>query len=82
MIRIKSWRRDPRAVAFRYYPNVENVIEVAMGEDDAAYGNVIPASSGQRAVETGDAAGKSRIDKVEGVPVTDDIEANRKVANL
>lgn len=82
VIRIKSWSCDPCVVLFCQLRNIQNVIQMSVCEDDAAYWNFIPPFACKRMIETSDSADKSCINKVERVFVTDHIKTQSVVANL
>ncbi len=81
MIKVQSRGRHPGTGAMDQRCDIEDVIEVTMRENDPANWNLTPSSIRKGTLEASRTTDKTRVEKVERVAVTKDIETHAVVAN-
>lgn len=78
MLPVQSRGCNPRSRAFYQGCHIENMIEMAMGHQNAANRQILPATPRQRAVQGGPTAQKTGIDQIKSVQGPQDIKTHRE----
>jgi hypothetical protein len=71
-----SWGCNPRSGLFCNPSDIQNVIEVAMRNDDPDYALAIPSSLHQCVSQKVATSDESPVDEVETIRVTQDVEVH------
>ena len=82
MVGIETRRGDPGAGLTRNRGNVEDVVEMPVGDDDAANGLSLPAAPAKSAAQEQAPADESGIEQIQAGCVAEDIEVDRGGADL
>ena len=75
VVSVEARGRDPGAGFARNRGNVEDVVEVPVGDDDAPNALMVPAALAQRPAQKEAAADKSAIEHIQPGRVSKDVKA-------
>ena len=82
MVGIETRAGDPGASLARKRSNIEDVVEVPMGDDDATNGVTLPTAPAKRPMQQEAAADESAIEYVQTGGVPQDVEVERRRPDL
>lgn len=82
VIEVRLWRGDPRSVSSGEPGGVEDVVEMAVGQEDAPDRKILPSPRTQGPAEGLRGAGEAAVDQVEGLTIPQHIKRNAAGGNL
>lgn len=81
MIRVEAWRGDPGPSFLSEPSYVQDVIQMAVGDENAADRKMVPTSFPEGVVESFPGSDKTGIDQTKAVLVPENMEVHPRRAN-